>query len=243
MSAEHDDQLAKLYQARKQSIVAPTPQLEQQVSPTKPKDGGWLKTLALLGSATTASFGVFALVSYLAKPPSVAPDVKAGVSQMQVVTAKQNRVTKQDSLPVVPPLPDLPAQPSLPTQPNLIKPEASESVTSEPIDTIVSTNDIADANIPRVHWSEDSAAPTLIRKVLPQYDQQSLSKKLEGKVVFSYQVNSTGEVIDIVIESTSARKPLQIAARKALKQWQYQASKNASSGTRYQVEFDFSLQQ
>ena len=243
MSAEHDDQLTKLYQARKQGIVAPTPQLEQQVLPFNSKGGGWLKMLALLGSATMASFGVFALVTYLAKPHSVAPEVKARVSQTQVVTAKQNRVTEQDSLPVVPPLPELPVQPSLPTQPNLIKPEASESVTSEPIDAMVSTKGITSANIPRVQWSEDITAPALIRKVLPKYDQRSLSKKLEGTVVFSYQVNSVGEVTNIVVESSSARKPLQIAARKALKQWQYQAPKKASSGTRYQVEFDFSLQE
>ena len=216
-----DEVLNKLYQQRKNAVVAPDIHLPARNNDSKEK-GTWARlTVALLGGGL-ASFGILAVISQLAKSPvpehSPQPQITRNnpveyqlddLNELQAQAVEQalEKITK--SLPEVPKTPER----SINTLDSAIAdfPTISSEMLNEHL--------ILTIKQPAINL-------TLSYKVLPKFPNSALENQRSGFVKLSYQVTAQGTVDNIKLLDGSHYRVFQQSAINALAQWRYSAIEN-----------------
>lgn len=222
-----DKELAALYQQRKAKIVEPY--IDLQIENRKVSYSP-LKLLSIFLVAGFASFGIMAIISHFATPPtpSLNPEVTLHITELrETIPAKAD---KEDVLPAKP----------LPPKPDVTHP-VTLTVASPDSDNVKAQFNINMAGkvtvemiaLPQLTKPTSTIEPTL--KVLPRY---SNSDAQEGEVELSYRVDDLGNVINIKVLDSNVNKGLQRSAKKALSKWQY--NPNISTVNEFKVRFKFS---
>lgn len=233
-----DQEIAQLYQQRKQSIKAPNIALNEANSAVldvnkQTKPSSLLKTLMVLILGSGASFGILAIISHLAVVPNSTEQINEQSSTFEIDEIIEPNVKKAPVIPIAP----------LPPKP--LKKEQSE--------TFLIELDNAQALVPTVDRFEGELATTVTLpdlalaeteltpefKVMPQYPTMAIRDKRSGSIKLSYRITEQGRVVDIQVEETNVNQQLKHAAKHALKQWRYQ--ENSQVIERQAVVFEFNL--
>ena len=233
MTANKDDKLLhQLYQQRKESIKVPQVNL-QATSPAR-----WTKsiftrlTVALVGGSV-ASFGVLAIITFLAKAPALPKvpvvDIKANTDlelkqtddselAAQAVAKAMAKINRQ-----------LPKKEHIPERENLTVQSVEIALPS------ISHNELAKQLFMDI--KQPPLTVKLIHQVLPTFPDAALNAGLSGYVKIAYQITSKGRVDDIEVISSNARSDIQKAAISALNQWRYLMQGNNAQSTEIIFEF------
>ncbi|WP_286232952.1 TonB family protein [Thalassotalea sediminis] len=232
MNDDFDKELNSLYQQRKAQIDAPSIKLPNE---TFKKRVSVFKPLAILLCGGVSSFGIFALMSHLAKTPTpvtVEPKISHQVVVLPDVIvdeSKDDTVIKSVALP---------EKTLVATQPNVngYKPPQIEKVKPS-IDSNVTFDGTNTVHLPDIDLPQTSITPIL--KILPDYPAALLAKKQTGMVKMRYKVAEDGRVINIEIMEQTGDRQFRRAAKKALSAWQY--DKDLTINETLEVVFEFQL--
>ncbi len=241
-SSKQEINLEQLYRQRKQSITAPDTiaRLKAQQS-AKNKAWSWQKIMTVLGLSGVMSFSIFALVSHFVDQNKT---TKTNFSPTQVVTLVKLKPVKNpteknhENIAVKnTPLPPQPHKKQLPAQNNLT-PETPKLTKVEPVALNLSTQvSVPEISTPKNHIK-------LIKKVLPKYPVKAQLSGQETRIKLAFTLNKQGRVENIELVNLSKDNSFSRAAKKALKQWQYQLPNTIEQQHLQQqnvVEFSFKL--
>ncbi|WP_286272245.1 energy transducer TonB [Thalassotalea hakodatensis] len=233
MNDDFDKEMSSLYQQRKAQIEAPTVVLPSGKAKNRVSV---FKSLAILLCGGVSSFGIFALMSHLAKAPTpvtIEPQLSHQVIVLpDVIIDKNNADTVINRLP----LPEKPIIATLPTG-NDNSPYQIEKI--EPsVDNNLTFDDTNTVHLPDIDLPQTSINP--IVKVLPEYPQELLANRQTGIVKMRYQVAEDGRVFNIEVIEQSGARQFRRAAQKALGAWQY--DKQLSVNDTLEVVFEFQLE-
>ncbi|KGJ97348.1 energy transducer TonB [Colwellia psychrerythraea] len=208
-----DNEIAQLYQQRKQQIVVPKMKLQQEPSRHKYSP---LNLLTLFLAGGMASFGIMAIVSHLSTSQIKAIDPAINSQAIKFIELAPNKPTEK-TLATSKPLPPLPIVTS-PETPRIIP------VQTKTNNHVIKPAKLAVALIQLVTVPQLNEPKLIIKpiyKVLPEYPLDARINNQTGEVKLSYQIDTTGKVSHINIISSSVEKGLQRSAKKALAKWQY----------------------
>ena len=222
--AEHDqldNDISVLYQQRKQAAVPPTINFEKAAAEesSSQRKNPVIKGLGILFSASFTSFGIFAIITHLAK----APDIEETTNYEPKFVLIESTPIPNGTTPIQPEIPPMPPQPGKTVVEKI--PVEEVNLASLPKVKIVMPGRIftqASVTIPEINVEEAQVAPS--HKVIPSYPIGARKDKVTGKVMLTYDVDATGGVINIeLVDSpkTDTKKLLSHSAIKALKQWKF----------------------
>ena len=227
-----DEEIASLYQQRKQQVVAPKIILAQESSQTKYAP---LKLLTIFFAGSMASFGIMAIISHFATLPENLTIASTSPQPIKLIELVPNQLDEKKVLPAqtlpprpesVPPIIQKTLQPELASRSDQLKPH------------IVTTGPVSVMTLPSL--SEPLIVIEPIYKVLPQYSVNARKELKSGEIKLNYQIDSAGKIKNISIITSSVDRDLQRSAKKALSQWQYKPNE-LQLGINYQVIFKFSI--
>lgn len=226
-----DNEIAQLYQQRKQQFVAPTIKLQQEPNYHKYSP---IKLLTLFLAGGMASFGIMAVISHLSTNQNkvITPVINRQVIELIEITPNK---TSEQTLPKIKPLPP--------------KPEVKPPITPSMLPTQVNAHNQSikpaelTVNLMQVVIVPQLTEPKLINeaiyKVLPEYPVNTRTNKQSGEVKLSYQIDSLGRVINIKVVTSSVGRDLQRTSKKALSQWLYKPNVQLSGD--HEVIFKFTM--
>ncbi len=226
-----DKDISQLYQQRKNEIIAPNIEVNIHSKPIKNRLS-LSKALAILFAGCAASFGIFAIISHLAKTPQVITDnliVNHAVELKEIPTAqvtKKGIVVKQT----------LPPKPII-TEPKKTKvlPPQVLSVSNEFTELDFGSVHIQVVTIPKIKEPKLILNPTY--KVMPKYSIKARKANETGAIRLRYEINIQGKVDNIEVIKSTLDRNLQKSAKKALAQWQYPPNEHYKSS--YEIIFEF----
>ncbi|MEP5766048.1 MAG: TonB family protein [Halieaceae bacterium] len=88
--------------------------------------------------------------------------------------------------------------------------------------------------------AKEKDIPYLLEATPPYYPKDAWDEKIEGEATFAYSVNSSGEVIDIVVVNSQPEGVFDAAGKEALKYSRYTRTENGATG--YERRFTWSIQ-
>ncbi|MGJ8694102.1 MAG: energy transducer TonB [Thalassotalea sp.] len=243
MSANKDDELlSQLYQQRKSTIVVPKITLEDNLSaavntapPIKNQSPAaiWARVLIALIGGSFASFGVLALITYLAQSPEVAVAPIVKVKSTTDLELKQDDTSELATQAVASALAkiarQLPKKGQVPAREQLV----IQSINIELPKT--SHQQLAQQFIMQI--KQPQLDVKLVHQVLPKFPDAAIIAGLSGYVKLAYQIKDNGEVVDIKVVDSSAHRDIEKAAISALAQWQYLMQGNGAQAAEIIFEF------
>lgn len=226
-----DQALNKLYQARKRKLDVPPTIVEENPSPKENvKAKNWLKPLTLLLGGSVVSAATFAVMMKLVKQPDVpkTPVLSASVAIVEITPAVEAPVTEE-----------LLEIPELPDQPTVVNRPTSENVSSDDIESNITTPENVNLalninfNPPRFSRPSHDYQPTL--KVLPTIKKQTFKK---GEIKLRFDIDGDGQVMNVETVSNSTNATMLRETKKALRQWRYETSNSRVTGMEILFEFN-----
>ena len=220
---DFDNELTRLYQQRKSSIVVPP--FTEQV----PKRNRWLKPIATLTIGGGLSLATVAVMTVLIKPAPQVENVQPSVPQDNVVTMIEPPAVKT-------PVSPLPAQ--LPQQPEVTQLPEQATETIEQLPAIaperiqMGVNQALSIHLPDLAVPKAERVP--VHRVLPQFD----AYQQPGAVTLRYQIDEQGKVFDVKVVEATLNYQGQKKAKKALTQWRYE--KSQATEKPLEIIFEFS---
>ena len=239
MSADKfDRELSNLYQQSKQQTDAPTVDLTGATKPANSPRSPW-HMLALLVAGGAASFGIMAVITNFAEPPSHG-DVHGTSEQYKQHSVRIVEITevKTEELVLPPPTPPLPPKPESNAPKATSEVATPTTAIAKPtLAMIVPTAN--DVNVPTFNQPALNIKPT--HKVMPEYPKSALYSRKSGKVKLQYRISYSGKVIDVSGMNKHSDRALELAAKKALSLWRY--PEEAGGDKFLEIEFEFNLEQ
>lgn len=234
-----DQEIAQLYQQRKQNINAPEIDTASLAKHSQVDNkSSWLKPLLIMFGGGFASFGIMAIISHLSTQTPTASHSNKQNYAIEI-SAPTTTEPNEDAITIKTPAEkeSLPAQPSLPARPKSLALLPNEQLQAEANITQLPTASINQESfvLPKLAISE----PVLTYKVLPKYSYQALQNQHDGAVTLGYEINKQGQVINIELLDSNVNHQLQRSAKRALAKWRFQASDKYQG--QYQVKFEFTL--
>ena len=230
-----DKELEQLYQQRKANVDTPEFSLKPNNTTISNKSYSWLSKSAIFFVGGLASFGILAIVSFLAKSPVEKPALPSVTHQGVIIKDVIIEENTEKSVVVKAPLPPIP---DVPTRAINDKSIAHASGITPINNTLnFNVNQAIAVILPAIKQPE--LAPIAHYKVAPIYPESEINKGQAGSIKLTYQIDEAGKVYNIVVLESNVNKILQRAAKKALRQWQYSPEQVLTEN--YQVVFDFQL--
>jgi len=230
MSSDNfDNEVSKLYQQRKAQIIVPQIDLKQ---PSKTRRLSTTALLSIFSAAGIASFGIMAIISHLSNS-QVKKAINYNASHQIEVTKIIPIKEVEKTVSIQQPLPPKPIikQPKE-TSPPDIKRQVNQSYIAP---ESIGSGQVQIITLPQL--KEPKLAVKPVYKVLPKYALNSLQSKRSAKIQLKYKITPAGEVENIIIVKSSVNRKLQLAAKKALAQWQYAPNNNFKES--YEIIFEF----
>jgi len=235
-----DQEIDQLYQQRKQAIKAPNIVLNGESgvvgdTQTFAPSNSIGKMLMVLVLGSSASFGIFAIISHLAVAPSPSQPVTINTQDIEIEGIISPEKIKAPTIPVAP----LPPKPSSKAQE---KPVVLELKVTQPLLNTVNNGEhklSTELALPELHVVAYELSPEF--KVMPEYPTMAIRDKQSGSIKLSYRITEQGRVVDIHVEQTTVNHQLKQAAKQALSKWRYQ--ENSQVVDRQAVVFEFNLNQ
>lgn len=230
-----DNELSSLYQQRKKQTQAPKTVVNTMRNIQVKRSPWHVVTLLLAGGV--ASFGIMAVVTHFAKPPT--PDTRKQYQQHSVRIVELEAVIPQKQATIL-------ASPELPPQPESLSPKYSKS---SRIDQEVITHLKPELSVKKV-LDNAIAVPTVttqdldiepIHRVMPEYPKSVLYSRKSGTVKLQYRISNQGKVVDVTVLSQQGSRLLERSAKQALTQWRY--PQGSGSGEILEIEFEFKVAQ
>lgn len=227
---QFDKEITELYQQRKSQIVAPNVILTESVTKTK---YSVFKLLSIITVGGMASFGIMAIVSHLAKKPEELKQPQ--LTQHQVSITKIPAKIKNDEIIVPKPkLPSKPENPAVQVKKSLLAPLNSNTHVND-VENFELNNMVQVVNLPQLKEPKLSIEP--VYKVMPKYSNKSLRDTQSGAIRLRYEIDESGNVMNIDVVSNGVSRELQRSARKALAKWKYNPEDNVQR--HYEIIFEF----
>lgn len=208
-----DKEIADLYQQRKDQLIVPKLDVQQEViknsySPFK------LLSIFLVGGM--ASFGIMAIISHLSSPLKKINEMNRSAYSTDLIIISP-KVT--DKTPIVPltPLPPKPEYKAPIVNPNIAPEKHPTNTNLNPDFQVIGP--VTVVSLPQITEPIMAIAPTY--KVLPKFSHHPTKSNQVGEVKLSYHIDINGNVNNIKIVSSNVNRDLQRSAKKALSQWRY----------------------
>lgn len=208
-SERFDKELADLYQQRKQQVIEPEIDFQQNKLHLKYSP---VKLLSIFLVAGSASFGIMAIISHLSPTPiNISNDTLVGhtAELIEIIETEKN----QEKTTIIQTLPKKP-EASYPSRKESLLPANHHNTKAEI--NIIDSVTVKMISLPLLSKPMPMIEPT--HKVLPKYPHGSEN---EGQVEFSYNIDDSGKVSNIEMIASNADKPLERSAKKALSKWRY----------------------
>lgn len=226
---EQNDELSVLFEQRKANIDAPNDfeRIVANAQNNQKQTSSWNKLPAIFVVATATSFGVFAIISELAKPDVKTPqNTEATITIVDTPKEITNRPTK--TIIVATPMPEL------------VKPAKPPKTEEEPV-LLTEETLIIEPEAPVVHKTPVfTVKNTVITKAPIVYPKQAIKQKIEGKVTLNYHISADGKAEKVIVDKSDHRL-LSKAAKEALASWRFPESESAQPTKQHSVEFVFKL--
>jgi len=229
-----DKEVSQLYQQRKSEINAPHIDVHLPTKPIKQKLSlSRLFAIFFIGGA--ASFGVFAVISYLANTDQVTKSTFSANHIVEIKKIDTEKVTEKSVVvqQVLPPKPKRSEPIKTQTVPTQVQNASDEFTQFE-----IQSPQIQVVTIPKI--KEPKLIVTPIYKVIPKYPLEARRVGSSGVIRLKYRINAQGKVDNIDVINSTLERSLQKSAKKALAQWQYPP--NARYETSYEIIFEFNNQ-
>jgi len=226
-----DKEVSQLYRQRKNEIIAPNFDVNIHSKVLKNRLS-LSKALAIVLVGSAASFGIFAIISHLAKTPQVIignPIVNHAVELKEIpaVEVTNKSIVVKQSLPPKPIITEPINTKALPPQVQSVPNEFSElDLASVPIQVVT---------IPKIKEPKLILKP--IYKVMPKYSGKAMQANEIGTIRLRYEINIQGKVDNIEVVKSTLGRGLQKSAKKALAQWQYPPNEHYKAS--YEIIFEF----
>lgn len=129
--------------------------------------------------------------------------------------------------------------PELPDQPTVVNRPKSENVSSDDIESNITTPENVNLalninfNPPRFSRPSHDYQPTL--KVLPTIKKQTFKK---GEIKLRFDIDGDGQVMNVETVSNSTNATMLRETKKALRQWRYETSNSRVTGMEILFEFN-----
>jgi protein TonB len=228
-----DEEIASLYQQRKQQVIAPEIHLSA-LQKSKKSRYTLMQLLSILFLGGVASFSILAVISHFSKQANLQTAPK---SPTKLSVVEYQEITPEDKFiaVVIPPL--------APKQPYVVPAQSENEVAlganNRPETLIVSLP----IDVVTVSVTADIKPPTLslvpLYQEQPKYSVDAIRAQQSGTVKLAYSISPQGEVLNISTVESSVNRELNISARKALSKWRYRRGIYSEEG--YEIIFDFTL--
>ncbi|MFD2167836.1 energy transducer TonB [Thalassotalea euphylliae] len=225
-----DQELTKLYQERKSSVIAPEVELsESDTRKLALSKAARYLLIPIIGGAS--SFGVFAIITHFAsqKPaPQVSQTAHTPVVVIdnQIDTQETKVALKSASLP---PIPNSETLPEI----NLERPENGQAPKAS-VDIVMDVTSGEQLIFDTLASPRVSYQPTY--KVMPNIAKRDKYERVNGTVMLEFDIDEKGNVLNVKVVESDVHNRFNIASRKALRQWRY-AEGQASQGNKIAFEF------
>ena len=240
-----DEEIASLYQQRKQHVVVPKVTFdnalfkedafkESKLNKTSSfQKYSLIKLFGLFTLASMTSFGIMAIINHFSALPKSTGTTNSVDHHIKLIALAPKLPEKIKVLPAKP-LPPKPES-NLPTTNKRLKPEV-ENTNKRVVPLVINTSFVSAISLPSLSKPKVVLEPTY--KVMPKYSLKTNTMHKEGEIKLSYQIEVTGKIKNITIDSSTVSRDLQQSAKKALSQWQYNPN-DLIDDVNHQVIFKF----
>jgi len=232
---DFDREVGKLYQKRKAQIIAPSVEFKASNTKVEAKNYSLTKSLSVLLTGGIASFGIFALISHLAKEPVQEGNITSITQPIEIVKIAPEKTAAQAMVvqPKIPPrLPKARVKQPYIDRDSLIN--TQQEVAAHSID-IFDIEGVQVVSLPQLREPKLSIKP--VYKVMPKYPVQALQEKRAGTIRLRYQIDNSGDVKNIDVVNSTVSRVLQKSAKKALDKWKYNPDDTFLES--YEIIFEF----
>jgi len=234
-----DKEISELYQQRKHQTTAPSVNIDALITPKVKVKSFSQKFVIILSVSSLASFSILALINQLRQPVEINTN-KGNINLTREIKLVSIKNDKSSSLAIIPTIEKIPPRPQAANQPEGDKTSVITHVT--PIsgeENLI--HQLENQNIEiNTQISTDTLNFILVKKVQPKYPIKAQQMKLHGFVKLSYQIDSSGSIINITVNE-STNKLFTKSALKALNQWKYERHNKAEQNKllQHKIEFTF----
>lgn len=242
MSSQHDEQIERLFQKRKQSIVAPEIHIPEKTVTIRPIKSNILGLLVAFIGGGVASFGILAVVSHLAQLPKetqIAGQQITNKTAIDFAKDDDGELTQQAVEKVV-----QAAKQDLLTPKPVSKPVPKRVAMVEKSYHIAIDKNLTGGMVEQYMLAikQPELNVEISHQVMPEYPYHALVAGQEGYVKLAYSISSQGQVSNVQVIESKGSNVFEKSAQEALSQWRYFSSvNNVNREQQAQVVFEFSL--
>jgi len=226
-----DKEISQLYQQRKREITAPNINVNDCPKSFK-NDMSLTRLLMICFAGGVASFGVFAVINYLANKPQITSKTFSTNHIIEIKEPPAVEITEK-AIVVKQILPSKPIAAALAQVPTSSYQKQQVANKLKLID--LKQAKIQQVSVPKIEEPKIVLKP--IYKVMPKYSAKAMQANEAGEIKLRYQINPQGKVEGIEVITSSVGRILKKSAIQALEQWQYQSNDNYQKS--YEIIFAF----